>query len=331
MWLNELQELVHDLERRINEHGSRLRNNEATTRYALIDPLLSKLGWDLTNPSQVQMEFSIPVFDDATGEKKNWRADYAMWTTPLGRPCLIVEAKSLGTKLAAGLHQSINYCTQEGINHFVVTNGQEWEGYAVHIGVPLSEKRVFKFNLADIGRSGVLPLLWLWPGNFSGNRAEPVPIHRVDPADKHDEMFEARSETLDSLPPVPPSPSAELTLNDYGDIEGGWPAPSHLRFPDGQTERIRAWVDLQVATVKWLVRVGRLTPNDCPLANAKGTHLVRTDPRQGKGKTGGFRTPKAAGASLWIGGSCNAASHVQKAKEILEERGQNPKRATMVF
>ena len=329
MWLNELQELVHDLERRINEHGSRLRNSEATTRYALIDPLLSKLGWDLANPSQVQMEFSISVIDDA-GKRRDWRADYAMWTTPQDRrPCLIVEAKSLGTNVAAGLYQSINYCSQEGADHFVITNGQEWEGYAIRASGTISESRVLKFNLADIGRSGVMQLLWLWPGNFRSNRTEPVPIHGVEPADKHNETFEARSGPLDSLPPVLPSPSGGLTFNDYRDIKGGRPAPNHLRFPDGQTARCEAWVDLQVATVKWLVRVRRLTPNDCPLANAHGTHLVHTDPK--KANTSSFATPKTAGTGLWIGGKCSAAHHVQKAKEILEALDQNPEHAILVF
>ena len=38
--------LVHKLRERIDAHGDKLRQSEALTRYALIDPLLRELGWD---------------------------------------------------------------------------------------------------------------------------------------------------------------------------------------------------------------------------------------------------------------------------------------------
>ena len=56
MWLDDLNELVDTLKQRIEQHKDVLGKNETATRYALIDPLLTALGWDLQDPGQVQTE-----------------------------------------------------------------------------------------------------------------------------------------------------------------------------------------------------------------------------------------------------------------------------------
>ena len=55
-WLDELSRVVQILAERIKEHGHTLRGNELGTRYALIDPLLANLGWDLADPNEVVAE-----------------------------------------------------------------------------------------------------------------------------------------------------------------------------------------------------------------------------------------------------------------------------------
>ena len=50
MILESLLELVETLKARIDAHGDQLRQSEALTRYALIDPLLRELGWDTEDP-----------------------------------------------------------------------------------------------------------------------------------------------------------------------------------------------------------------------------------------------------------------------------------------
>ena len=46
MLLDELIRVIETIENRIERHGNSLRENETRTRMALIDPLLSALGWD---------------------------------------------------------------------------------------------------------------------------------------------------------------------------------------------------------------------------------------------------------------------------------------------
>ena len=50
MPLDDLFTLIHELRERIDAHGAALRQNEALTRYALIDPLLRALGWNTADP-----------------------------------------------------------------------------------------------------------------------------------------------------------------------------------------------------------------------------------------------------------------------------------------
>ncbi len=61
MPLESLLELVQTLSNRIDLHGPALRQSEALTRYALIDPLLRELGWDTEDPDMV-----IPEYGRAT-------------------------------------------------------------------------------------------------------------------------------------------------------------------------------------------------------------------------------------------------------------------------
>ena len=121
MPLESLLDLVETLRARIDKHGNALRQSEALTRYALIDPLLRELGWDTSNPDMV-----VPEYRSGAGS-----ADYALLSN--GSPAMMVEAKKLSTRLRDQvLSQGINYCLMEGTSYFTVTDGQRWEVYETH-------------------------------------------------------------------------------------------------------------------------------------------------------------------------------------------------------
>jgi len=81
MPLDDLVEVIETLQRRIRDHGDSLRQNEIRTRVALIDPLLTALGWDVADPGLVTAEYNV-----GTG-----RADYAL-LIPGDKPAALVEA-----------------------------------------------------------------------------------------------------------------------------------------------------------------------------------------------------------------------------------------------
>ena len=291
MWLDELNDLVVELSTKIDQHREILQKSESSTRYCLIDPLLTALGWDLSDPSQALTEYN----------SGNGRADYAM-VPGNGPPSLVVEAKSLHTPTAQGIAQSINYCLQDGIKYFVVTNGNDWEVYETHRPVPMQEKRVTAFKITDMNQSAVMGMLWLWRGNFKSG--DPVPPPPPPPEE-------------DEPPPPPPlgTPLSELT-----DVTGHEP-PQTIAFPDGSTKSVGKWNRVQIATVEWLVETGRLSEARCPLTNPHGTHLVHTSPDTKDGKQ--FTGPVAI-KQLWIATGLSANGQVRRTTDILNAIGVNP-------
>ncbi len=95
MPLDSLLKLVETLRARIDEHGNALRQSEALTRYALIDPLLRELGWDTDDPAQVVPEYRVP---------NNQMADYVLLAN--GAPMIVVESKKLDESLRGCVRSS---------------------------------------------------------------------------------------------------------------------------------------------------------------------------------------------------------------------------------
>ena len=72
----------------LTEYDEYLRNNETATRTVVIDPVLTGLGWDVTNPAWVQLERR------ANGNKM----DYVLLRGGEG-VLAVVEAKPAGSGL----------------------------------------------------------------------------------------------------------------------------------------------------------------------------------------------------------------------------------------
>ena len=270
MWLDELKSLRDTLAQRIQQHRVLLQKNETLTRYVLIDPLLTKLGWDLSDPNQVVVEYST----------KEGRADYAM-VRKEEAPVLIVEAKSLDRPVSQGVHQSISYCISEGIEYFVVTNGDVWEVYETHKPVPLDQKQLLSFQVSNIQQNVVMRMLWLWRGNFSRNFQPEVPI-----ISDLSLIGENGSETK-PLPKINEpkqdagKSSKRIPLSTFNAGEG---LPIGIEFPDGSIKDIKKWWEFQARIVEWLADTRKLTVQQCPIKTNHGAFLINTKPRNSSGK-----------------------------------------------
>ena len=295
-WLDGLQALIETLRERIANHREHLQTNETATRYALIDPLLTALGWDLSDPSQVLAEYPA---------KDGGKFDYAMLLK--GKPRLVLEAKNLGTsQLDRGIDQAILYCVKQGIEYFVVTNGDHWQGYK------LPFEPVFDFRVSDATRPGALRVLWLWQGNFlSGDHPEQPP---KAPPGKPQEPRGAieRGSVRD-----PVGPSNGQRLDSFEPKKGDKVAS--IRFVDGHVEAISRWYELQTKVVAWLLDKGAI--RHTPLMNDRGNFLVNTVPRNKAGRD--WKNPKKVG-NLWVDTNCNAPNHVKRSQVILRACGEDP-------
>ncbi len=76
--MQKLIKTIITMRERIKTHRAGLSKNETMTRYALIDPLLRELDWDLSDPGGV-----VPEDNTGTGSK----TDYTM-----GQNAMVVEA-----------------------------------------------------------------------------------------------------------------------------------------------------------------------------------------------------------------------------------------------
>jgi hypothetical protein len=317
----DLLALVEQLRSRIEDHGRALKQNEALTRYSLIDPLLRALGWDTEAPDIVVPEYNV-------GEG---RADYALFhplpeqmadgSRPVSsiRPTVIVEAKSLDTPLNEAAKKGIHYCLEQGIGHFAVTDGRRWEIYETYRQVPLNQKKIVSFDLKEASAAEVCrKALALWRAGAQselGRTAEravgPLPSPAPEP------------------PPSPkPSPApngswkAIANMSDAYLRTPGKPKPVEIRFPDETCKPLSRWKEIVVEVVRWLVEQNYLNEDMVPIAKAQGSknYAVSAFPEHPTGTK--FGDPVQVGPLYVETGS--ARTIIRGSKAIITSAGQDP-------
>ncbi len=281
MPLESLLELVQTLSDRIDQHGSALRQSEALTRYALIDPLLRELGWDTSNPDMV-----IPEYKSGNG-----RADYALMND--SSPAMMVEAKSLDTPLRdTVLSQGINYCLMEGTSYFSVTDGRIWEIYETHKPVPIDEKRIVRFDIKDSPAQVCLSALALWqPSVESGDiAAAQTPVIQPTQLQQGIPKIETQPILTPAIQPqsviLVPESGEWQPLSEFNPPKRSKP-PSEMILPDNSTIQIKNWRMMMAEVTRWLVYNNVLSSSVCPiqLPNATDRYVVHTTPTHPSGKS----------------------------------------------
>ena len=116
---DDLTGVIETLRKRVQEFGLHIGVYEKRTRVALIDPLLCALGWDVSDPSAVEVE---------TKTTDGW-ADYAL-LGPTRQPLVFIEAKKLNEPQPP-IPQVVGYAIQENtkganVRYCVCTNGDYW-------------------------------------------------------------------------------------------------------------------------------------------------------------------------------------------------------------
>ena len=318
MILESLLELVETLKARIDTHGDQLRQSEALTRYALIDPLLRELGWDTEDPKSV-----IPEYQSKYG-----RADYALLGD--GKPVMMVEAKKLGTQLRDSvLSQGIQYCLEEGTKHFSVTDGQRWEVYETHKPVPIEQKRVVDFDLKDLSPTAVcLKALALWRPSVQSGYAAPGQTPVVSLA--HNQSGPPASSITDIPPTLRGSDEHDWQQLTQVSATIGQ-KPIEILFPDGNRTQLKNWGAAPVEVVRWLTDQKILSANDCPIMYSNPRtfrHMVHVQPIHSNGAP--FTSPTEVNG-LFVERHDNTSALIDKTKAIIEQVGQDPSQFSVRF
>ena len=259
MPLDDLVGVIETLQQRIHVHYAiqTCGRMKFSTRVALIDPLLTALGWDVSDPGIVTPEYRTDV---------GW-ADYAL-RGPGNKPAAVVEAKRLGSFVENHLDQAVNYCIQQGIAYAAVTDGSHWQMYRTFDPLPLAEKRVLDVQISNMAAyECALKFLLLWRPNLAtGNAVEPrEPLFPPNPAPVPE-------------PPVPlpiphPSPDGWVSLDKFKPETGG-KVPTLMRLPDGSEKPLRYWNNILLETAEYLIQTGQLTHAKCPIPAATGSRYV---------------------------------------------------------
>ncbi len=311
MPLENLLTLIEKLRERIDRHGDALRQSEALTRYALIDPLLRELGWDTEDPDVVVPEYRV---------QNNQIADYVLYQD--GDPAIVIESKKLAEPLRGGkaLDQGILYCAYTGAGYFLLTDGNSWEVYESGKTSPITSFDLTGGSAAD----ACLKALALWrPSVISGQIAVgQTPVIGL-PDDQQSTTEPQRVEETT----VQPTPSVSdedgwVPLSELNPELKTQP-PNKIMFPDGSQAPLKFWYDISTEVVRWLMENGHLSEGQCPILRGPRSKKSLVDIKPVNSDGTSFSNPKQVGA-LHIDTHGNLRTKIARGKIIIKHVGQNP-------
>ena len=321
MPLDDLVSVIETLQQRIKEHGHAL--NETQTRTALIDPLLTALGWDVSDPGIVTPEYRTDV---------GW-ADYAL-RGPGNKPSAVVEAKRLGSFVENHLDQAVTYCIQQGIAYAAVTDGNHWQMYRTFEPVPLLDKRVLDVQIGNTPAfECALKFLLLWRPNLASGRpveaSEPVlsEANTTSPSIGVVQVTPSPAsmviEDQHVIPQVSALPSGEewINLSEYRPKPGDAP-PSAIRFSTSEERHVGRHKNLLIEVAEYLVRRHELTAQKCPIGSGRVKYLVNSVQEHKDGSS--FRDQHLLSNGLHLETKDPAPQTANSARFLLRHFGQDP-------
>ena len=279
----------------IKVHRSALSKNETMTRYALIDPLLGELGWDLSSPGDV-------VPEDNTGS--SGKTDYT-----LGNSAMIVEAKKLDENLDKYADKLILYVRDRNVRYGVLTNGQKWRVYDANTTTKSPE---VEFDITDSDGVVLSKAIRLHRSVV----LEGIPRHTSIPIKKPKGGWEELHP--EGKPPLRNIPGTALTALNYN--KGDSP-PKSLIHREGSRKALGSWVDLLAGVAEWLINNGHLTAQHCPVRIGSKNYLLHTEPTHPNGKP--FGTHRQIGG-LCVFTKLDPPNVIRHAKKLVATAGLKP-------
>lgn len=313
MPLDDLVSAIETIKARIQSHRSDLQASEIRTRMALIDPLLTALGWDTGDPKLVLPEYDL----------QGKRPDYALLGAD-GKPSALVEAKKLGESLAAHRMQMVTYANMAGVAYAGLTDGDRWELYRVFDQKPIEERRIMDVAIAQKpAYESALQLLQLWRPNMASGKPVPAEEPLFVPGKQTAPDEAVPDKPVPPLLPVAPNPPKGVPLASYDPQNANASKPPTIRFPDGIARDTRYWWQLPVFTAEWLWSNGQLTKDKIPLGMSNKSYFVNTEGVHPSGKA--FHAPQAiSGTPLVLDKHGNRNDMVTRTKRLLELCGVDP-------
>ena len=324
MGLDDLQATIEKLKDKIEIHRPYLSGNETATRQVLIDPLLLALGWDVSDPDQVALEY-------AAG---GGRADYALKSND--KPVAIIEAKNLDIPLQDYIMQALNYANSRGIKYMTITNGDNWVMYDVFSPMPIEERILMEFKITRTpAHKSVLQAVCMWRSNLASENPMPTRDLVLQP-DATEQPFESddRVDSPISSPVAEPDTDPGWTsLTNLSDMDKNSPKPKCIKFPDGCTEQFRASsVGVLRETAKWLITNGKLKSENAQVSHPGDPryYISNIEPRHPSGRDF-WKQEKFRGSDIYIETEWTAQDCIDGAKALLEHCRVDPDTVQVSF
>ena len=258
MALDDLQSVIEKLQDMIETHRDYLSGGETRTRQVLIDPLLGELGWDVSDPDAVELEYRV-------GQQ---RADYALISN--GRRVALIEAKRLGNDLEYNeIMQVLNYANRDGIDYIIVTDGDRWEMYEVFRPAALEERLLMKLQLSQQpAHKNALQALAMWRPNLAsdGGPSEATESVFVSPKSAPDQPSNESNEQQQQQS----SDNSPKDLDECYSLssERRYPLftkPIRLKIGTDIEKSVTSWKTVVYEVVAWLINTEKLTDNHFPI------------------------------------------------------------------
>jgi hypothetical protein len=254
--IQDLYDLIIEQRKKIEKHRELFTKNEASVRYALINPLLEALGWDLTDPDDV-----IPEYSTEAG-----RPDYVLKKN--GREVAFLGAKALYKK--EDLMQYIAYCVSKGVSYFITTDGSTWEIYDTYKKADLENKKLISW---DIEKEPVEEVI-----RKSLSLAKPIiysPNHETEIKEVPQSIFSSVKEDDAKIK----KPTVEKIKNfNQGKIK--------ITIDNENPIYVDKYREILYYTAEWLIKNGFITEKDLPIkVGERGKrYLINTDKKHQDGR-----------------------------------------------
>lgn len=317
MLLDDLYQTIEKLRERMEIHQDKLKQSEALTRSALVDPLLRALGWDTEDPALAMPEYRMD---------NNLIADYALLSN--GKTVIVVEAKSLNTPVDDTrpdgiVDKGIRYCMRDGIEYYVTTDGRKWNIYETHLPAPIADKKIVSFDTMDSPAAVCLDALALWRRSAQGGVVRKAQKPLLEP---QQEPLVAVNQPESAPAPVTTAPVATTSPAHEGNWQTlaqwqpgkGDKIPSEIRFPDGSTSEMRRFWNIPAEVVRWLTRQGSLDEICIPVRR-HSRYILSRSPVHPTGKE--FTAPRRI-ESHYLETNYRGVDLITNANMIIEKAGK---------
>ena len=310
MALDELAATIETIKSRINEHRTSLAANETRTRQVLIDPLLSALGWDVSDPNQVELEYDV----------RGKRADYALKSN--GQVVGVIEAKSLRSPLEEReTRQALTYANESAIAYMAVTDGDTWRMYDVFAVKPIEDRIIMEFSISlTPTHLSALRSLSMWRANIGSDSG---PALANEPVLGVEDTGDGPDSPIDEQEASQTSNEGWIQL-DKARYNARDPRPTRIRLPDQSEIRIASWKNVWISIAEWMVeREPQMTA--CRFGNTKPTVIKAED--EGFWAQGGYQLSNG----LWIEPGVTGNTLLRTARSFLEYFNVEPSSVSIKF